>query len=93
MEQHIAFFRQRHIVPVFELTKPHTAKVNRVPKNSLQAKTNKQRNTKMKPSLKRNPCHAHESPGEEEELQRTSQRKPMPPSTIKANHADRPLHL
>jgi hypothetical protein len=69
------------------------AKVYKVLKNSLQAKIYKQRNTKMKPSLKRSPCHAYESPGEEEELERTSQREPMPPSTNRANHVDRPLHL
>jgi hypothetical protein len=80
-------------VPNFELTKPHTAKVYRVLKNNLPAKANKQRNTEMKPSLKRSPCHAHESPGEEEELEKTPQRKLMPPSTTQANHIDRPFHL
>jgi hypothetical protein len=63
-------------VPDFELTKPYTTKVYKVLKNSLHIKTNKQRNTKMKPSLKQSPCQAHESPGEEEELERTPQRNP-----------------
>jgi hypothetical protein len=87
-------------VPDFELTKPHTAKVYRVLKNSLQAKANKQRNTKMKPSLKQSPCHAHESSGEEgvgegatEETHAAIDHQGMPPSTTRANHVDRPFHL
>jgi hypothetical protein len=49
--------------------------------------------TEMKPSLKRSPCHAHKLLGEEEELEKTPQRKPMPPSTTQANHVHRPFHL
>jgi hypothetical protein len=37
------FLERRHKVPDFELTKPQTAKVYKVLKNSLQAKTNKQK--------------------------------------------------
>jgi hypothetical protein len=60
-------------VPDFELTKPHVAKVYKVLKSSLRAKTNKKINTMMKPNLTQSPCHAHESPGEDEEVERTSQ--------------------